>query len=66
MSDDKNNESRADYRCADYSALNSNEQAGAPFTVASIFGVVWLYFILPVLFCLALRGRARMQSPGNC
>ena len=31
------------------------EQAGAPETVNSIFGVAWLYFILPVLFALSIR-----------
>jgi hypothetical protein len=34
------------------------EQAGAPETVNSIFGVAWLYFILPVLFALSIRMKA--------
>jgi hypothetical protein len=34
------------------------EQAGAPFAAAGIFGVVWLYFVLPILFALAIRNRA--------
>jgi hypothetical protein len=34
------------------------EQAGAPQTVNNVFGVAWLYFILPVLFALAIRSKA--------
>ena len=41
------------------------EQAGAPFMVTSIFGVVWLYFILPVLFALAIRKHGRSRPYGR-
>lgn len=34
------------------------EQASAPGTVNFIFGVAWLYFILPVLFALSIRMKA--------
>ncbi|MBN1567146.1 MAG: hypothetical protein JXA73_04830 [Acidobacteria bacterium] len=33
------------------------EQAGAPEKVNLIFGVAWLYFILPALFALGIRAR---------
>jgi len=33
------------------------EQAGAPETINNIFGVAWLYLILPVLFALGIRAR---------
>lgn len=32
------------------------EQFGAPQAVNSIFGVAWLYFIMPVLFALRIAG----------
>lgn len=32
------------------------EQAGAPRSVNMIFGVAWLYFIMPVLFALRIGG----------
>lgn len=37
------------------------EQAGAPLAVNYIFGVAWLYFVMPVLFAISIRtfGRAR-------
>jgi len=34
------------------------EQAGAPGAINFIFGVAWLYFILPVLFALSIRMKA--------
>jgi len=34
------------------------ELAGAPLSVNNIFGVAWLYFIMPVLFALAIRAKA--------
>lgn len=33
------------------------EQAGAPRTVNNIFGVTWLFFLVPVYFALALTRR---------
>jgi hypothetical protein len=41
------------------------EQAGAPYLVSSISGVVWLYFIMPVLFALAIRNRAAEKPYGR-
>ena len=34
------------------------ELAGAPLSVNNVFGVAWLYFIMPVLFALAIRAKA--------
>jgi hypothetical protein len=34
------------------------EQTGAPETVNFIFGVAWLYFILPILFAWSIRMKA--------
>jgi hypothetical protein len=33
------------------------EQTGAPEKVSFVFGVAWLYFLLPVLFALGVRAR---------
>jgi hypothetical protein len=33
------------------------EQAGVPDSINNVFGVAWLYFILPVLFALGIRAR---------
>ena len=38
------------------------EQAGAPESVNSIFGVVWLYLVLPVFFAVHLT-KASVASP---
>ncbi len=35
------------------------EQAGAPGTINNIFGVAWLYFILPVFFALHITSTGR-------
>lgn len=38
------------------------EQFGAPETINNIFGVAWLYFIMPVLFALRITG-SRVRRP---
>jgi len=38
------------------------EQTGAPETMSFIFGVAWLYFIMPVFFALAIRAHGS-ESP---
>jgi hypothetical protein len=34
------------------------ERTGAPFLLASVFGVVWLYFLLPAAFAVSIRKAA--------
>ncbi len=41
------------------------EQSGAPFMAASIFGVVWLYFILPAMFAVAIRNHSQTKPFGR-
>jgi hypothetical protein len=41
------------------------ELGGVSFAVASIFGVVWLYFILPALFAIAIRNGACAKPFGR-
>ncbi len=38
-----------------------SEQLGAPESINFVFGVVWLYFIVPFSSC---RRSSRMESPG--
>ena len=38
------------------------EQAGAPNSINSIFGVAWLYFLVPVYFAKQI-GRSGATSP---
>jgi hypothetical protein len=41
------------------------EQAGAPLMVNNIFGVAWLYFIVPVLLATAIRARGYANPYGR-
>ena len=41
------------------------EQIGVPFLVASIFGVVWLYFIMPAAFAVAIKNGGHARAFGR-
>jgi hypothetical protein len=54
-------EDRPDRCRSDYSDSNHSGTGGAPLAANYIFGVAWLYFVMPVLFAISIRtfGRAR-------
>lgn len=41
------------------------EQLGAPVSVTSIFGVVWLYFIMPAVFAVAIKNSGHDRGFGR-
>jgi hypothetical protein len=41
------------------------EQIGAPFLVASVFGVVWLYFIMPAVFAVVIKNNGHARAFGR-
>jgi hypothetical protein len=41
------------------------ELIGAPVSVASIFGVVWLYFIMPAVFAVAIKNAGHDRAFGR-